>query len=148
MFTREFVLEGTCLLEFVGRLKTSSEVPFPLPPEQDHYLQVGRNVFRGPTGEMDNLINHSCDPNCRIVIHEYDAYVVAMRDIVRGEEITFDYSTTSTDSPAIWSMACACGSVACRGEISGFRTVPDYRQAFYITRDAVPAYVLDTLDWS
>ena len=38
------------------------------------------------------LINHSCDPNCRIVRFDRDTlYLMAVRDIAAGEELTISY---------------------------------------------------------
>ncbi len=57
--------------------------------------------------------NHSCDPNLWWV----DAVTLeARRDIAAGEEVTSDYGTsTGTD----FEMACLCGSVLCRGVVTG-----------------------------
>jgi len=39
-------------------------------------------------------------------------FIVAMRTIRPGEEITIDYSTTSKDP--LWKMRCLCGQPTCR----------------------------------
>jgi SET domain-containing protein len=38
--------------------------------------------------------NHSCDPNCVMVVSEERCYLVAIRDLAQGETVTFDYNTT------------------------------------------------------
>lgn len=58
-------------------------------------------------------LNHSCDPNVRIV---GQITFRAMRDIDVGEELTFDYATGDDDD---WEMECACGSLEFRGRVSG-----------------------------
>lgn len=145
VYAEQPILAGAVVLEFVGPLITASQVPFPLLPTEDHYLQVGPTVFRGPSNELDNLVNHSCDPNTKVVIQEYDAHLVAIRDIPPGEEITFDYSTTSTDPPSIWKMSCQCGTPRCRKVISGFRHIPSKDKARYVALRAVPQYVIEHL---
>jgi uncharacterized protein len=58
--------------------------------------------------------NHSCDPN---LWHADATTVLARRHIRPGEELTIDYATrTGTE---IWTMTCQCGSVICRGTVTG-----------------------------
>lgn len=58
---------------------------------------------------VDNF-NHSCDPNAGF---KGQIFLVAMRDIEAGEEITFDYAMTlGGDEP--YSMECLCGKENCR----------------------------------
>lgn len=54
-------------------------------------------------------LNHSCNPNCAVI---EDCTIQAVRDISAGEEITIDYSTTTTDQD--WHMDCLCNSFNCR----------------------------------
>ena len=58
--------------------------------------------------------NHCCDPN---LWHVGPYEIAARRDITAGEEATIDYGTES-GAPG-WTMPCRCGSVLCRGEVSG-----------------------------
>lgn len=61
----------------------------------------------------EKYMNHSCDPNTWWLD---DETMIARRDILPGEEITYDYSTTEITIP--FTMACRCGSANCRGTIS------------------------------
>lgn len=63
-------------------------------------------------------LNHSCNPNCGVD----GIYIVAMRDIRRGEELTIDYSTTLCDNS--WTMECSCGARNCRKHIGSFFDLP------------------------
>lgn len=56
-----------------------------------------------------NRINHSCAPNARLGPKRR---LLALRDIMPGEEVSLDYSTTESD-PA-WHMACDCRAEGCR----------------------------------
>lgn len=58
-------------------------------------------------------LNHSCEPNIGVA---GNVVFVAMRDIAAGEELNIDYAMID-DSQS--SMVCRCGSVSCRGTISG-----------------------------
>ena len=58
--------------------------------------------------------NHSCDPNLWLAD---EITLIARRDIVAGEELTTDYATMTGFED--WSMACHCGTVICRGVVTG-----------------------------
>lgn len=71
-------------------------------------------------GNEARLINHSCDPNCEVYVFEERVYVYAMRDITRGEELTFDYQLSralkgTPQRGANAAYRCRCGSPKCRG---------------------------------
>jgi hypothetical protein len=143
VYTGQKFRRGAEVLRFEGPVLSASDVPYPLRPEDDHYLQIGVKIFLGPSGGIDDLVNHSCEPNCMVAIGEGRATLVAVKNIQPDTEVTFDYSTTSTDDKSRWSLNCHCGSKRCRGVISGFHTVPMDIQKEYIERHMVPAYVLD-----
>ena len=57
----------------------------------DYSIQIDDDKFFASVGEEDleeaDFINHSCNPNCGI---SGSLKIVAMRNIMPGEEITFD----------------------------------------------------------
>lgn len=95
-----------------------------------HALQLGRNhfvLFEGLAG----FVNHSCDPNCGIRVNETGAHdYVAMKNIRAGDEITFDYAMQNA-SVDYFPKQCICGAGACRGEITGWKGLPDHRRQDY-----------------
>lgn len=60
------------------------------------------------------LINHSCDPNCEAWIIGRKIYIYSIRDIKKGEELTFDYGF---DIECYEDHPCRCGSSKCVGYI-------------------------------
>ena len=81
-------------------------------------IQVTERLYIGPAtakereGAMMHL-NHSCEPNLGL---QGQIVFVALRDILRDEELTIDYAMTD-DEP--YEMRCTCGSESCRGVITG-----------------------------
>lgn len=84
-------------------------------------LEVDGEFLSGPT----RFINHSCDPNLRIFArvgdqadkHLHDLALFAIKDIGKGEELTFDYvdGVAENDDNDIEQMTqCLCGSANCR----------------------------------
>lgn len=69
--------------------------------------------------EMDapaTLLNHSCAPNLGVRENEWHAYdFVALRDILAGEELAFDYAMT--EHSLVAPLSCCCGSEDCQGAI-------------------------------
>ena len=108
-----------------------------------HALQVGPREFLTSSGDIDDYVNHSCEPNCGIRNDGEHVILFALRDIAKSEEITFDYSTTQTGG--FWSMLCQCGSPNCRGMIGDFRDLPAATQQFYLAEGAVLTYLIDEL---
>jgi len=58
------------------------------------------------------FINHSCDPNCETEDHGGRVYIVAVRDIASGEELTYEYNLCDSDDA---EADCYCGAATCRG---------------------------------
>lgn len=88
-------------------------------------LEVDGEFMSGPT----RFINHSCDPNLRIFArvgdhadkHIHDLALFAIKDITRGEELTFDYvdgaqdeNHDERDGGHEDMTKCLCGSIRCR----------------------------------
>jgi SET domain-containing protein len=69
-----------------------------------------------------SYMNHSCNPNI-LVKHMSIARstFVAMRDIKKGEELTYDYGTNAMDQfdKDGWTLDCKCGNENCRKKIPG-----------------------------
>ena len=77
-------------------------------------------------GNASRFINHSCDPNCEIqkwaTSSTYSVGIFAIRDIIPGEEITFDYQFERIGNGAI---PCFCGSPKCRHILGKPKEVPN-----------------------
>jgi SET domain-containing protein len=58
------------------------------------------------------FINHSCDPNCETEDHDGRIYVIAIRDITAGEELTYEYNLYDSEDA---EGDCYCGAAKCRG---------------------------------
>lgn len=112
VFARERILAGEKILEFSGPLLKRTEVR-----EEDYHLQIGTDIYLGASGEADDYVNHSCNPNAGF---RNGLTLIARRDIVPEEEITWDYST-AIDEEDFTGLVCHCGATACRSVIRSFR---------------------------
>lgn len=102
----------------------------------DDPLQVGDEEFL-ILDLPSKTINHSCLPNAGIR-NKSDLY--ALRDIYPGEEVTYDYSTTSGIHDN-WKMTCGCQSHSCRYVISNVLSIPAEILSNYIRLNALPDFI-------
>ena len=114
------------IIEYVGELIDKSE------SERRAHIQAERAEKHGDAAvyiftvddeyDLDGslpwntarLINHSCEPNCEAWIDGKRIFIHALRDIRKGEELSFDYGfdvDTWEDHP------CRCGKKSCVGHI-------------------------------
>jgi uncharacterized protein len=122
---------GEIILKIDDSRVVTDDTPLdPTTGEFEHrcdYLAGGKVVLMQPP---ERFINHRCDPNTYIRTIAGDRYVVALREIRPGDEITYDYGING-DGDTAWD--CSCGSPECRKRIlSGFFHLPVEVQARYL----------------
>ena len=61
------------------------------------------------------LINHSCDPNCEVLGEGLKVWVYAMKNINKGDELSYDYGFAFDED--FRQFPCKCGSKNCIGYI-------------------------------
>lgn len=131
---------GERIVRFSGRRFPAAKVGGALAGRDDRFVQITPDEYLGPSGRIDDLINHSCSPNAGLRFGSDGVFLIAIRAISPGEEIAWDYSTT-LGPDSTWRMACACGSAECRGVIGAFATLPEERRAWFVERDLVAPYL-------
>lgn len=98
-----------------------------------HTIQVDAHRHQAFTDELDDFINHSCEPS--VSLDAWNLQVVARRPIAVGEEITLNYSASE------WDMAepfvCTCDGTA--KTIRGFRHLSVAEQL--LVEDLVPGWL-------
>ena len=117
-FTSAFLESDTLILEYTGELidrKTAVERDHPDAPDYSCYiLQVDDDVFIDArlVEHPAKYINHSCEPNCILSFDENRAFILTLRTVRPGEELTYDY-----DYDASENVKCCCQARGCRGRI-------------------------------
>ena len=61
------------------------------------------------------LINHSCNPNCEVFGEGLKVWVYAMKDIRKGDELSYDYGFSYDEN--FRQFPCNCRSKKCVGYI-------------------------------
>jgi hypothetical protein len=140
VFTTVEIPAGVPILEFSGTLYNSVNMP-----EHQANLQVGPDLFIGPSGGVDDYVNHSCNPNCLLHIVGNRAILYSLNVIIKDVELTFDYSTSSTDTHDKWKMECLCGAYNCRKVISGLHYLNDETKDAMKKRGMIPLFLTNPI---
>lgn len=98
-------------------------------------LQIDDDTFMDVI-EPYVYFNHSCSPNAGM---RNNGILFALDKIKKGEEISFDYSTTADD--VIWSMECRCEAKNCRKIIGDFQSIPHERKEYYLGKNALLGFI-------
>jgi hypothetical protein len=82
------------------------------------------------------FFNHSCEPNCGI---REGSSLYTVRPINRGEELSWDYSTSMLERH--WTLNCCCRSSQCRSAIRDFDFLPQSVQDRYLAMGIVMPFI-------
>ena len=123
VFAKRKIPKGTRIIEYKGKRRPLAELFTERAGENAarvYAFSLRTDTVIDPTmgGNEARFINHSCEPNCEAYTFDDKAYIYAMRDIVRGEELTFDYQLRGASAAARKKSndyLCRCGSKNCRG---------------------------------
>ncbi len=86
-----FIMKGKIKKWVVKNLKTSLAGP--------NWIGIDHGIWIDPENTAFEFLNHSCNPTLGI---KGKVTYVALRNIKKGEELTFDYSITEDDM--LWHM--------------------------------------------
>jgi SET domain-containing protein len=130
VFATRDVVEGERIVEYTGARISSDQADAQSPDDDGvrrHHTFLfavdDKVVIDGAEGGNDaRFINHSCDPNCEVVITRGRVYIHAIRDIPTGSELFYDYWYITDESYTLEDLRriypCRCGSTACRGTLA------------------------------
>lgn len=142
VFTTVDIPARVPICEMTGNILSEDKL---VDPNHPAVLQIGVDRFLSPSGEIDDKFNHSCNPNCKLHIVGNRAILYSLYIIREGSELTFDYSTSSTDTHETWQMNCKCGYIRCRKIISGYQYLSDAIKKDYKTKGMVPLFISDPI---
>jgi uncharacterized protein len=105
--------KGTRVLEYTGPRLTAKACEGMYADTEVTYLFAmddGDTIIDG--FGMAAFVNHACDPNCETDQIDDRIWIIALRDIEAGEELTYDYNLFDGDPGE--SAPCYCGLKGCR----------------------------------
>lgn len=113
-YTTRPIRKGTLVVEYVGERISNAQADDLYDDVPQTYLfglDNGKQVVDG--FGVAAFINHSCRPNCETDQIRGKIWVIALRDIQAGEELTYDYNLFDGEDDA----PCFCGAARCRGSL-------------------------------
>ena len=124
VFALQPIPAGDVLIEYVGEIISWPEAlrrhPHdPSDPNHTFYFHIDdRHVIDANVGgNASRWINHACDPNCEADEQGGRVFIKALRDLMPGEELFYDYGLIIHEryTPKLKKeYECRCGSPACR----------------------------------
>ncbi len=121
LYASKNIKTGEKIIEYIGRLisKKEAETNSKFDNKKDIYL-FNINEKWDLDGDYRwntaRLINHSCNPNCEVEGKGLKLWIVAIKDIKKGEELSYDYGF-SYSKEDLKNFVCRCGSKKCCGYI-------------------------------
>ena len=113
LFAAQDIKKGTDIMQYTGEKIPKAESKRRL-AEGNAYIFALNDRWDIDGSTLDNLaryINHSCDPNCEAVVTTRTLWIVALRPIKAGEELSYNYGYDAKKYP------CTCGAPNCCGYI-------------------------------
>ena len=130
------VMKGDLIQEYVGEVidektKTQRLADWAEehPNDPNFYVMAltpGWFIDARHNANLSRFINHSCEPNCILLPINVGGHIrngiFAMRDIIEGEFLSYDYQFDTRQGDR---FSCRCGARKCRGTMKGGAAVAD-----------------------
>jgi hypothetical protein len=115
LFAAQQIKKGTRIIQYIGQRISKEETAERLYQGNQYIFEFNDryNIDGKTLKNKARYINHSCDPNCDILITKRTIWIVAKRDIQAGEEFSYNYGFTAKQH------RCQCGAKNCCGYILG-----------------------------
>ena len=120
LFANKDIKKGTKIIDYIGKIITKKETD--RNPKFDNSKAIylfGINKKYDLDGNFSfntaRLINHSCEPNCEVFGEGLKVWIFAMKNIKKGEELSYDYGFSFDQDYK--NYPCNCGSKNCAGYI-------------------------------
>lgn len=113
LFAAQDIQKGTRIIQYIGE-KIPKDESYRRLAEGNAYIFAfnERYDIDGKTRKNTaRYINHSCDPNCEANITRRTIWIVAVRHIQEGEELSYNYGYDAK------KYVCTCGAKHCAGYI-------------------------------
>ena len=120
LYANQNIKKGTKIIEYKGKIISVKQ------SETNPKFDNGKAIYLfniSKKYDLDGdfkfntarLINHSCEPNCEVFGSGLKIWVYAMKNIKKGEELSYDYGFNYDDDYKAYP--CKCGTKNCAGYI-------------------------------
>jgi hypothetical protein len=102
------IRKGDFIIEYTG-IKIPTAVADTLTTRYLFMIDDVWSIDGSPRSNIARYMNHSCDPTCEAEIDDGRIMIYAIKDIKKGEELTFDYGEEYYNE-FIKPVGCKCGA--------------------------------------
>lgn len=141
VFTQKKILPEKIILEIKGVFLACNEDDEIDEETRNNAFRYDDDLYISPGKEIANFINHSCEPNAKVVKNNKKLFIYSILPILKNEEVLFDYSTILARDD-VWEMECNCGSQKCRKVVKQFKKLAPKLKEKYIKEEIVPDFIL------
>ena len=134
------IKKNTKIIEYIGEKVTKAEGDRRSERRIKRYLNSKKtgsvyifelnkkyDIDGSPNYNKARYINHSCNPNCEVEIVRGKIWISSIKDIKKGEELSYDYGYEFDEDDYI-DHVCKCGSNNCIGYIISSDDWPKYKK--------------------
>jgi len=124
VFAKRPIRKGTRVIEYTGPIvseKEAEKIGSEVIEGHGHTMLFqldNKRVINGNKGGDARYINHGCDPNCETEQDGDHIFILAIKNIKKGEELVYDYHLQvegKITDEVRKEYVCLCGSPKCRG---------------------------------
>ena len=120
LYANQNIKKGTKILEYKGKIISvkKSETDPKFDNKKAIYLfNINKRFDLDGNFKFNTarLINHSCEPNCEVFGEGLKIWIYAIKNIKKGEELSYDYGFNFDED--FKNYPCKCGSRNCVGYI-------------------------------
>jgi SET domain-containing protein len=107
LFAAQDIHKGTRIIQYIGA-RSPKEDSAERDAQGNAYIFAFNDRYDIDGKTLKNTaryINHSCAPTCEAVVTKRTIWIVALRDIQAGEELSYNYGLTQARPVSLWIQA-------------------------------------------
>jgi SET domain-containing protein len=113
LFATENIKKGEVIIEYIGNIIDDAEAEKKHKTMYIFEVKKNTNIDGSPRWNTARYANYSCDPNAESENKKSRIFLIAIKNIKQGDEITFDYGEEFVEEH-IKPYGCRCGSKKCK----------------------------------
>jgi uncharacterized protein len=116
LYAKTHIAAGDTIIEYTGERLSKAESLRRCIDGNNYIFSINDefDIDGSVESNFARFINHSCAPNAEAQLEDDRVWIVALRDISPGEEVTFNYGYDLDDYR---EHPCRCGAANCVGYI-------------------------------
>ncbi len=126
-YAKKPIVKGVRIIEYIGRPLTKKKAQKELDDGNGYVFTINKHFDIDGSVEWNpaRFINHGCDTNAESDILKDRVWIMATRNIKKGEEVLYNYNYDLVDA---FENPCNCGSENCVGYMVDVEFWPKLRK--------------------